>query len=496
LIKLVVFDLDNVIIDGEAIDEIGKLMGIQDQIMEITKKAMEGDMDFETSIKERVKLLKGAPIDEISALADKMLLMNGAEKAIKDLKKKGYKLAIISGSFENIANPIKEKLGMDYAFSNVLHEEEGILTGEISGPLVEGSKYDVLCQIVEEEGLTLEECAAVGDGANDISMIKAVKLGIAFNAKPALVEIADVSIESQDLGELVPLLEKFNADEKEKAISAIMEGSMDNAIEKKDEYEKVLSNISEERDKLNQKAKKQREIRDELNASLKENLNIAIEFRDKRNKINEEVEKNKKLRDNANNELKKMEWTSGRKERFKIENEIKKIDKIIETRVMDIKKENQLVKDANELRKKLMELQEDEKVQEEAQELKKVSEEYHAKVVELSEQAQEFHEKMLEYFRKTDEIRTNADESHKKFVEYKNQASQKHEEFKSVLGDIHKINKKLGGIKSRRRDMESRTSRKKNQEEKERAEEIYRKFKEGKKLSTDELLLLQKHDVF
>lgn len=496
MIKLVVFDLDNVIIDGEAIDEIGKIMSIQDQIMEITKKAMEGDLDFETAIKERVKLLKGASIDEISAVAEKMPLMNGAEKAISELKNKGYKLAVISGSFENFANPIKEKLGLDYAYSNKLDEKEGIITGKVTGPLVEDSKYDVLCRIIEEEGISLEECAAVGDGANDISMLKAVKLGIAFNAKPALIEIADVSIENQDLTEIIPVIDKLNAEEKEKAISSIMEGTMDNALEKKDEYEKVLSEISKERDELNQKAKKYRNLRDELNNSLKENLNTAIQFRDERNKTNKDVEKYKKLRDKANEKLKKMEWSSGRKERFKIENEIKKIDKIIETRVLDIKKENQLVKDANELRKKLIDIKEDEKVHKKAQELKKTSEDYHAQVVELSEKAQSSHEKMLEYFRKTDEIRGQADEAHKKFVECKNLASQKHEQFKSVLGDIHKINKKLGGLKSRRRDMESRTSRKKNQEEKERAEEIYRRFKEGKKLSTDELLLLQKHQVF
>jgi phosphoserine phosphatase len=499
LIKLVIFDLDNVIIDGEAIDEIGKLMDVQDQIMEITEKAMQGDMDFETSIKERVKLLKGASIEDVKALAADMSLMEGAEETIKELKNRGYKVATISGSFDVIADPIKEKLDLDYAFSNTLHEEDGILTGEVSGPLVAGSKFDVLNQIIEEEKITLEQCVAVGDGANDISMIEAVKVGVAFNAKPALKEIADVAIDNRDLSELLPILDNITPDKPEKKEkkedSSKMEGNLDDAMDKKDEYEKKLSKISEERDALNQKAKKQRELRDELNQSLKENLNIAIDFRDKRNKINEEVEKNKKLRDKANEELKKIEWSSGRRDRINIENEIKKIDKIIETRVLDIKKENQLVKDANELRKKLMGMQEDEKAQAESQELRKTSEEYHAKVVELSEQAQGFHESMLEYFRKTDDIRTKADEAHQKFLEHKNNASEKHEEFKSCLGEIHKVNKKLGGIKSRRRDMESRANRKKNSEDRERAEELYRKFREGKKLSTDDILLLQKHNI-
>lgn len=499
MIKLVVFDLDNVIIDGEAIDEIGKLMDVQDQIIEITEKAMQGDVDFETAIKERVKLLKGASIEDIKKISEEMPLMKGAEETIAALKEKGYKVATISGSFDIIADSIKEKLGLDYAFSNTLLEEDGILTGEVEGPLVEGSKFEVLSKLVEDENITLEECVAVGDGANDISMIEAVKLGIAFNAKPALKEIADKVIESRDLTEIITVLENENnpvenkkEDEKE---PAKIEGNLDNAMDLKDEYEKKLSKISEEREQFNQEAKKYREIRDELNNSLKENLNIAIDFRDKRNKINEEVEKNKKLRDKANEELKKMEWSSGRRDRMKIENEIKKIDKIIETRVLDIKKENKLVKDANDLRKKLMEIQEDEGVQEEAQELKATSESYHAKVVELSEKAQEYHESMLEYFRKTDEIRTNADEAHQKFLEAKNNASAKHEDFKSVLGEIHKVNKQLGGMRSKRRDMESRATRKKDREEKEKAEEIYRRFKEGKKVSTEEILLLQKHNI-
>jgi phosphoserine phosphatase len=495
LIKLVVFDLDNVIIDGEAIDEIGKLMGVQDQIIEITEKAMQGNMDFETAIKERVKLLKGASIEDIKKISDEMPLMKGAEETIAALKEKGYKVATISGSFDLIANSIKEKLGFDYTFSNTLLEEDGILTGEVIGPLVEGSKFDVLSKLVEDEKISLEECVAVGDGANDISMIEAVKIGIAFNAKPALKEIADEVIETRDLTDIISLLENKPNLEKDKKQSTKIEGNLDNAMDKKDEYEKKLSKISEEREQFNQKAKKHREIRDELNNSLKENLNVAIEFRDKRNKINEEVEKNKKLRDKANEELKKMEWSSGRRDRMKIENEIKKIDKIIETRVLDIKKENKLVKDANDLRKKLMEIQEDEGVHEEAQKLKETSESYHAKVVELSEQAQENHESMLEYFRKTDEIRTNADEAHQKFLEYKNSASAKHEDFKSVLGEIHKVNKQLGGMRSKRKDIENRASRKKDREEKEKAEEIYRRFKEGKKVSTEDIMLLQKHNI-
>ena len=132
MIKLIAFDLDNVLIDSEAIDEIGKLMGIEDRIAEITKKAMEGELDFETSIKERVALLKGASVDGIKKVIYDVPLMEGAKETIGVLKKRGYKIATITGSFEVIANRMKEELNLDYAFSNTLHEENGILTGEVS----------------------------------------------------------------------------------------------------------------------------------------------------------------------------------------------------------------------------------------------------------------------------------------------------------------------------------------------------------------------------
>ncbi|SCM55822.1 Phosphoserine phosphatase [Methanothermobacter wolfeii] len=490
LIKLVVFDLDNVIIDAEAIDEIGKLAGVEEEVMEITEKAMQGDIDFETSIKERVQLLKGTSVEEIKSVAEKLPLMEGAEETIKALKEKGYRVAVISGSFDLVAEPLKDKLGLDYLFCNRLHEEDGVLTGEVSGPLVENSKYDVLCSILEEEGITHKECVAVGDGANDISMIEAVRLGIAFNAKPALKKKADAVVEKKDLREILPIIEKaVESDDKLKELS------YDEVMDLKNEYEEKLSSIASERDELNEKAREMKERRDELNSKLRETLNMAVELRDKRNEINAQVEENKKLRDQINQEIRKLEWSSGGRDRIKIENEIKRIDKIIETRVLDINKENELVKTANELRKKLMKIQEDQEVREKAMELKKKSEEYHEKVVSLSEEAQEYHEKMLEYFKKTDEIRKEADEAHEKFLEFRRMASEKHEEFKSTLGEIKQINERINALRSRSRNVKRRADREKNLEEKEKAKEIYEKFKEGKKLSKEELLLLQKHRI-
>ncbi|WP_414468997.1 phosphoserine phosphatase SerB [Methanobacterium sp. ACI-7] len=494
MIKLIAFDLDNVLIDGEAIDEIGKITGTQNEIAEITQKAMEGEIDFETSLKERVALLKGTAVDDIKNVILDIPLMEGAKEAIAELKKRGYKIATISGSFEVITNRLKDELDLDYTFSNKLHEEDGALTGEVSGPLVSGSKADVLNDIIKMENISAEECAAVGDGANDVSMIEMVKLGIAFNAKPVVKDIADVIIEKRDLRELLPLFE-VDVDTKKEAAKEETNLSFDELLAQKREYESKLSEHTKERDDLNEEARSQRQVRDDLNASIKENLSKAIEYRDKRDKTNEEVKKYKKLRDETNNKLKTMEWESGRRDIVNIEKEIKRIDKTIETKVLDIRKENELIKRVQDLSKQLQEMNEDEQVKKEALELKELSESYHLKVVEFSDEAQSTHEKMLEYFQKIDGIRTKADEAHNKFIEIKNAASEKHEEVKDTLGQIRKINKRLDKVRSKKRGFESEASNKKNKKEKEHAMDIYQKFKDGKKLNTDELLLLQKHNV-
>ena len=506
LIKLVVFDLDNVIIDGEGIDEIGKLVNVEDQIAAITEQAMQGELNFETSIKQRVGLLEGAAVDDIKKLADEMPLMAGAEETVKSLKENGFDVIIISGSFDIIANTIKQKLPVDEIFTNSLVSKDGVLTGEVTGPLVSGTKLDILKEYIADAGYTLDECISVGDGANDISMIESAKYGIAFNAKPTLKENADIIVETRNLTDVLDVILNLNSkntdegasvenevavetevvettdvvvENQDEQVTDVTEDAVEETMEdveeaeevveeeaaeeeaeeaeevveeeaaeeekpkkakkskknknslpepvdfvladtpegvraQKDEKEELIAQIADERESFNREAKEQRKIRDELNVELKENLAKAIEFRDQRNEINKEVEENKKARNQVNEQIKNLEWSSGKRDKIKLENEIKKIDKIIETRVLDIKKENQLVKSANDLRKQLSDIKEDDKVKEEAQELKKQSEEYHAKVVELSEKAQEAHEQMLEYFRKTDEIRTAADAAHKK----------------------------------------------------------------------------------
>ena len=484
-------------------------------ISEITEKAMQGEIDFETSINQRVKLLEGISIDEIQKVADELPLMNGVAETIARLKEENLDVAIISGSFDVVAEKVKNKLGIEKVYTNSFTVEDGKLTGEVTGPLVSGSKLDILKDYVEDAGITLDEVVAVGDGANDISMIESAGYGIAFNAKDSVKEIADIVVDEKDLTKVLDeILNQLTTEkdivtvEKEKTedkksnsglpeSNFVLADTIAGVRRQKDEKEAEISKIADEREEFNKIAKEQRKIRDELNASLKENLNKAIEFRNERNEINKAVEAAKKARNSANDKIKNIEWTSGKRDKIKLENEIKKIDKIIETRVLDIKKENQLVKNANDLRKQLMEIHEDKSAKDEAQKLKKESEKEHEKVIEFSEKAQTAHEEMLKYFRKTDDIRTAADEAHKKFIEARQNAAAKHEEFKAILSDIHVINKKLGSNrpKKKKSDKKSSSESNKNREEKQKAEDIFKKFKEGGKVSTEELLLLQKYNI-
>jgi phosphoserine phosphatase len=491
LIKLIAFDLDNVLIDGEVIDEMAKVMGLEAEISEITRQAMEGELDFETALQKRVSLLKGASVDDVKKVMQEIPLMEGAAETISQLKKRGYKIATITGSFETIAQRMKDELDLDYTFSNSLQEENGVLTGEVTGPLVDGSKSEILNKIIELEKISAEECAAVGDGANDASMLEKAGLGIAFNAKPVLKESADIVVEKRDLRELLNIFD----DESSSKPDPEPGKSFSELLSDKKGLERTLKKLTSERDQLNDDAKKYRQERDELNSQIRENLDKALKYRDERDQINKEVKSQKKLRDEAHQKYKKMEWTSGRREVIQAEDEIKRLEKTIETRVLDIRKENELVKKVTDLRKKVQGMQEDEESREEALKLKEISEGYHAKVVELSDQAQETHEKMLEYFRRIDEIRSQADEAHKKFIETRETANQKHEEVKATFGKIRKVNKGMDRVKAKERSIEDEIVRKKTSEERERAEEIYRKFREGKKVSTEELLLLQKHNI-
>jgi phosphoserine phosphatase len=217
--RLVVFDMDSTIVDAEIIDELAKAGGVGKQVSDITARGMEGKLDFEQSLRERVRMLKGLPVETLAEIRDNMKLTPGSEELLRTLKGMGFKLALISGGFTYFTDELKNKLGFDYAYANELVIKDGKVTGEVTGQIIDSKKKaDIVQEIMKKEGLTKEEVVAVGDGANDRIMIKNAGLGIAFNAKEVLKKVADGSITKNNLKGLIYCLgvEDTHTDEDEK----------------------------------------------------------------------------------------------------------------------------------------------------------------------------------------------------------------------------------------------------------------------------------------
>lgn len=189
--KLVVFDMDSTLIQHEVIDEMAILHGVGAKVSSITERAMNGELNFNQSLSERVSLLKGFSKKQMEELTHSLKLTPGAEKLISTLKAQGYKTAIISGGFKHFGEHFRKKLGMDYAFCNDLAWENDLLTGTISGEVVNAEKKAELMEMIaQKENLSLKDVVAVGDGANDLLMLAKAGLGIAFHAKPKVKQAA------------------------------------------------------------------------------------------------------------------------------------------------------------------------------------------------------------------------------------------------------------------------------------------------------------------
>jgi len=198
--RLVVFDMDSTILDGEVIDELAKVANVGDKVGEITHRAMAGEIDFKEALRERVQLLQGLPVSVLQDVADSMSLTSGTYDLISTLKSMGFKVALISGGFTYFANRLKEQLGFDYAFANDLDVADGVLTGKVKGRIIDReTKGQIVEELAEKEGLRREEIVAVGDGANDEIMLKNAGLGIAFNASALLQKVADGRITHSNL---------------------------------------------------------------------------------------------------------------------------------------------------------------------------------------------------------------------------------------------------------------------------------------------------------
>ena len=205
--RIVMLDMDSTLIEQEVINLLGQAAGKSIEIEAITDKAMAGDLDFKTALIERVSLLKGLDHNILSKVRDQITLTKGAKKLVDELHQHGHKVGVVSGGFIEVIEPILKSLEIDFYRANKLRIKDGILTGEIDGPLIDShAKRMALEEFADQEQVRLEQTVAIGDGANDLEMIKAAGLGIAFNAKPKVAAAADTTISNQDLSTVLLLM--------------------------------------------------------------------------------------------------------------------------------------------------------------------------------------------------------------------------------------------------------------------------------------------------
>jgi len=211
--RLVVFDMDSTIVDGEIIDEIAKRAHLQDDVSLITKKAMDGEMDFKESLVQRVRLLKGLKESVLKEVFDGLKLTPGALELVKALKDQGYKVALVSGGFTYFTDRLNEVLNFDHVYANKLVIADGVVTGEVEGDIIDAERKG---QIIEElrklYGLQKEQVVAIGDGANDRIMLANAGLGIAFNAKDALKKVSSGAVSKENMIGLLNVLKVDKSD--------------------------------------------------------------------------------------------------------------------------------------------------------------------------------------------------------------------------------------------------------------------------------------------
>jgi phosphoserine phosphatase len=205
--RLVVFDVDSTLVQGEVIEMLAAHAGAQGKVAAITEAAMRGELDFAQSLQQRVATLAGLPATVVDEVADQLELMPGARTTLRTLRRLGFRCGVVSGGFRRIIEPLAEELMLDYVAANELEIVDGTLTGRVVGPIIDrAGKAEALREFAAQAGVPMEQTVAVGDGANDIDMLAAAGLGVAFNAKPALREVADASLSHPYLDTVLFLL--------------------------------------------------------------------------------------------------------------------------------------------------------------------------------------------------------------------------------------------------------------------------------------------------
>ncbi len=205
--RLIVFDMDSTLIQHEVIDELAREAGVGDQVAAITESAMRGEIDFKESFRKRLAQLEGLDAWVLEKVAKRLQLTEGARRLFPNLRALGYKTAIVSGGFTYFGRYLQKKLGIDYVYANELEIEAGKVTGRVSGEIIDGQrKAELLRDIATMENIRLEQVIAVGDGANDLPMLEAAGLGIAFHAKPIVKANARQAISTLGLDGILYLI--------------------------------------------------------------------------------------------------------------------------------------------------------------------------------------------------------------------------------------------------------------------------------------------------
>ena len=204
---LVQFDVDSTFIEQEAIELLAAKAGVLSEVARITQSAMNGDIDFAESLKNRVGLLKGLPIQVLDEVRNEIVLTDGAIELVDLLHRLGHSVSLVSGGFVQIMEPIVSQLSIKYFRANILEVYDGVLTGALTGAIIDrAAKASALKEFADLSGVLLENTVAIGDGANDLDMMAIAGLSIAFNAKPIVAAAADLSINERSLRSVSSLL--------------------------------------------------------------------------------------------------------------------------------------------------------------------------------------------------------------------------------------------------------------------------------------------------